>query len=527
MNDISVDPITAEVVSRNLLAISEEMAVTLIRTSFSPNIKERADCSSAIFDANGQVISQAHRVPIHLGSMIGAVAEIKRRYSADEIRAGDMFAANDPYNGGGSHLPDINIVAPVFWAGKVVAYVANIAHHADVGGMVPGSESAMCKTIFQEGIRLPPVRILRDGEINKDLFDVILLNSRTPEERAGDLRAQFAANVVGTRGVCALFDRYGDRTEAAIDAYLNFTERRFRSAISRLAPGEYMSDDFLDSDKPGELAAIKLRMTVSSDRLSLDFAGSARQLACARNIPHQALIATVYTVTKCMLDPDVPANAGYFRTIDIKAPAGSVVGPVPPAAVGSRANSCGVLGDAIASALSQAMPDKALAGSGPHQTVIFAGPNPETGQYFVNLETVAGGMGARPYRDGVDAVRVHASGSANLPVEVLEHAYPLRVRQYALWDGSGGQGRHQGGKGVVREYEILADGMTITLSSERQQAAARGAGGGGDGSLGMFVLNPETSVEQRLPSAAADLDIAKGSILRLCTPGGGGFGPAQ
>ncbi len=524
MSAPEVDAITAEVVSRHLLSIAEEMGATLIRTSFSPNIKERADCSTALFDREGRVIAQAQRVPIHLGSMIGAVDAVRARYEESDIRPGDMFVANDPYTGGGSHLPDINVIAPVFWGGQIVAYVANIAHHADVGGMVPGSEAAVCRSIFQEGLRIPPVRIMREHKVLRDVFDIILLNSRTPDERVGDLNAQFASNVTGIRGVEALFNRYGDRTAAAIDAYLGFTRRRFEAAIGRLPSGVYEAEDFLDGETDGETARIALRLTIAENRMTLDFEGSAPQLTWARNIPNQALIATVYTVAKSLLDPDVPANAGYFDTIEIRAPKGSIVQPQAPAPVGCRSISCGVLGDAIAAALSKAMPDKAIAGSGPHHLVVFAGPDPRSDTYFVNYETIAGGMGARSYRDGMDAVRVHASGAANLPIEALEHAYPLRLERYALRDGSGGVGANRGGTGVIRDYRALHDGIQVSLSSERQHVAASGLGGGGDGAPGMFVLDPDTPNERVLHSAEADVSVPKGSVLSIRTPGGGAFG---
>jgi N-methylhydantoinase B len=527
MSAPAVDAITAEVVSRHLLSIAEEMGATLIRTSFSPNIKERADCSTALFDREGRVIAQAQRVPIHLGSMIGAVSSVRARYDESDIRPGDMFVANDPYTGGGSHLPDINVIAPVFWGGRIVAYVANIAHHADVGGMVPGSEAAVCRSIFQEGLRIPPVRIMREHEVLRDVFDIILLNSRTPDERVGDLNAQFASNVTGIRGVEGLFDRYGERTAAAIDAYLGFTKRRFEAAIGRLPSGVYEAEDFLDGETDGETARIALRLTIAENRMTLDFEGSAPQLTWARNIPNQALIATVYTVAKSLLDPDVPANAGYFDTIEIRAPKGSIVQPQAPAPVGCRSISCGVLGDAIATALSKAMPDKAIAGSGPHHLVVFAGPDPRSDTYFVNYETIAGGMGARSYRDGMDAVRVHASGAANLPIEALEHAYPLRLERYALRDGSGGIGAYRGGTGVIRDYRALHDGIQVSLSSERQRVAARGLAGGGEGAPGMFILDPDTPNERVLHSAEADVSVPKGSVLSIRTPGGGSFGPLR
>jgi N-methylhydantoinase B len=521
----SVDPIKAEVIARFLLATAEEMGATLTRTAFSPNIKERADCSTAIFDRAGQVIALAQRVPIHLGSMVGAIDEILKRYPEAEIRPGDMFIANDPYNGGGTHLPDINVIAPVFIGKRIAAYVANIAHHADVGGMVPGSEAAVCQSIYQEGIRIPPVRIMQAGKVNRDVFDLVLLNSRTPDERVGDLHAQFAANTVGARGVTALFDRYGEReTQATIAAYLDFTEKRFRAAIDTLPPGRYEAEDYLDGNDEESVAKIRLALTVQRGRLVFDFAGSDAQLCCARNIPYRALLATVYTVAKSLLDPEVPANAGYYRTLDITAPPGTVVGPVPPAAIGCRSISASVLGDVIAAALSQALPAKALAGSGPHHLYVLSGTDPRTGAYFVDYETLAGGMGARPNRDGVDGVRVHASGSSNLPVEALEHAYPFRVERYALWESSGGPGKHRGGMGVVRDYRVLADDIVVSLSSERQHVAAPGANGGGKGTLGAFVLNPGTADERKLPAAAADVRLPRNSLLRICTPSGGGYG---
>jgi N-methylhydantoinase B len=523
-----VDPIKAEVVARFLLATAEEMGATLQRTAFSPNIKERMDASTAIFDAKGEVIALAQRVPIHLGSMVGAVDEILKRYLPSEIQPGDMFVANDPYNGGGTHLPDINIIAPVFVGKKIVAFVANIAHHADVGGMVPGSEAAVCKSIYQEGIRIPPVHIMHGGKVNRSVLDLILLNSRTPDERVGDLNAQFAANNVAMKSVLQLFARYGVKeTQATIAAYLDFTEKRFRAAINRLPAGKYVAEDYLDGNAEGETCTIKLALTIGKGRMHFDFTGSGKQLENARNIPHRALLATVYTVAKAMLDPEVPANAGYYRTLDIHAPPGCVVGPVPPAAIGCRSISASVLGDVIANALSQALPDKALAASGPHHLFVFSGTDPRTGVYFVDYETMAGGMGARANRDGVDGVRVHASGSSNLPVEALEHAYPFRVERYALRDESSGAGQYRGGAGCVRDYRVLADDIVVSLSSERQNVAAPGSADGGNGATGEFIFNPSTAEERKLPAAAADVPLPRGSVLRILTPGGAGYGEAK
>ncbi len=523
--DAAVDPVTTEVVARHALATAEEMGVALIRAAYSPNIKERHDCSAAIFDAHGRVVAQAHHVPIHLGSMIGAIEFIRDRFGAEGIRPGDMFIANDPYNGGGTHLPDMNIVAPVFREDEIVAFIACIAHHADVGGMVPGSESSACENIFQEGLRLPAVRIMHEGEIRRDIVEIILLNSRTPGERLGDLRAQLAANLTGLRGMARLFDRYGTEVVGScFAAYLDFTERRFRARVRGLDAGRYEAVDQLSGGDPERPARVAVRLDIGGDTLRFDFAGTDGQMANAGNVPRQALLATVYTVAKALLDPDVPANAGYFRTIEVAAPAGSLVAPEPPAAVGTRSVSCGVVGDVVAAALSQAMPGKAIAAGGPHHLLTWSGIDPRTGKYFVHYETVAGALGAHAYRDGMDAVRALASGSANLPIEALEHAYPLRVERYALRDGSDGVGEFLGGRGLVRDYRVLGREVTVSLSAERERVPARGLAGGGDARGGRFVVDPGTPGERRWPSGTRELPMAAGSLMRVETPGGAGHG---
>jgi N-methylhydantoinase B len=454
--------------------------------------------------------------------MIGAIEAILARYPRDRLAPGDIFLANDPYNGGGTHLSDLNLVAPVFVGGEVVAFVANIAHHADVGGTVPGSESALCATIYQEGLRIPVVRVLRGAEPDQDILDLILLNSRTPEERMGDLQAQFAANRVGVERVAGLFARYPrDVVDTCIEGFLAATGQRFAAAVSALADGTYAAEEFLDEGDGGQPARLALRLTVAGGRLCFDFVESAPQLALSsRNVPRKAVLAVVYAVAKSLLDPDVPPNAGYYGSIEVLTKPGTLLDPLPPAAVGTRAITCGVLGDLIV-AMGQALGRRGMADSGPHHLVIFSGSDPRHGGVFVDYETVAGGMGARGGRDGMDAVRVHASGAANLPVEALENAYPLRVERYALRRGSGGAGWFRGGQGAVRNYRVLADSVTVSLSSERQKRPARGVAGGGDGATGVFLLNPGTQGERRLPSAAVDLPLARGDVLRVMTPGGG------
>jgi N-methylhydantoinase B len=521
----AANPIFTEVVARNLALASEEMSATLITLAFSPNIRERWDCSSAIFDPAGNVIAQANRVPMHLGSMIGTIEAIRTRYPGNVIAPGDMFLANDPYNGGGTHLPDLNLIAPVFVGGDIVAFVANIAHHADVGGMVPGSESALCTTIFQEGLRVPVVKLMRAGILESDIVEIVKLNSRTPDERMGDLLAQVAANRIGIERVAALFLQYGSQSVSqATSHFLESSGRRFTAAIARLPEGKYESEELLDLED-GTAARLHLSLTVAASTLHFDFSATDRQMTgSSRNVPRKAVLATVYAVAKSMLDPEVQANSGYFDVIRVTTRPGTIFEPTPPAAVGARAMTCGVLGDLIVGALAQALGPRGMAGSGPHHLVIFAGRNPRTNRFFVDYETIAGGMGASGHRDGLDAVRVHASGAANLPIEALENTYPLRVERYALRQGSGGVGSQRGGHGVVRDYRVLAEELTVSFASERHTRPARGLNGGGDGACGAFELNPGADKARKLPPAGNDMALTKGDLLRVLTPGGGGFG---
>jgi N-methylhydantoinase B len=520
-----MDAIWVEVIANQIMGVAEEMASTLIRASFSPNIKQRADCSTAILAPNGDVLAQAPRIPIHLGSMIGAVDQLLAYHPIESLAPGDMFLANDPYTGGGQHLPDINFVAPVFHDGELAAFVANIAHHADVGGMVAGSESSTCRTIFQEGLRLPPVAIARGGRLNRDIQEIIALNSRTPDERRGDILAQVAANNVGAKRLGECLARYGkDRVLGACSQYLDATERRFRTRLAAIPDGITEAWDALDPDLYGDGTTIpvRLRLEKKGSELHLDFEGTGPQLPSARNMPVGALHSTIYCVLKVLLDPDLPANSGYFRAITIKAPSGTVVNPNAGAAVGCRALAAAVIGDVVAQAVSGLIPQCAVAGSGPHHQATFSGLHSD-GTVWVDYETFAGAQGARPYLDGMDAVRIHASGASNLPVEALEHAYPLRVERYALRDDSGGAGKHRGGSGLIRDYRALTP-MTVSLSAERQAVAPKGRDGGLDGATGAFVMNPGKANERILPSAVGELAMEAGDLLSIRTPGGAGFG---
>jgi N-methylhydantoinase B len=523
---MDLDPITTEVVGSAFLSITDEMSTVLTRTAYSPNIKERADCSTALFDAGGRVLAQSQRLPLHMGSLLGSVRHIRERFPIEALRPGDMFLANDPYHGGGSHLPDFNLVAPVFADGRLVAFAASCAHHSDVGGMVPGSESSECREIHQEGLRLPPVRLCAEGVVQEDVIEIVKLNSRVPTERDGDLRAQIAANRVAVTRVGELVERYGaDELAAHGDALLLATERRIRARFAELGDAEHTYEEPLDPLPDGTAVVVRVRLWVAGDRLHLDFDGSSRQLDRARNVPFSALAATVFCVVKTILDPAVPANDGLYRSIEISAPAGTVVNPVEPAPVGARALTCGVLADAVVGALSAAVPDRAVAGSAPHQLITIAGTDPRDGSYFVNYETIAGALGARETHDGADGVRIYASGAANLPVEPLEQAFPFLVERYELVPDSGGAGRTRGGRGIRRDYRILADRVEVGLTGERHVNAARGRDGGADGAPGRFLLNPGTPQERELPRVAQGLELRRGDVLRVETPGGAGYGP--
>ncbi len=521
-----VDAITAEVIAHRLRAASEEMMATLVKTSYSPNIKERRDCSTGIFDAQGRLLALTAIAPLHLSSLIGTIENVIARFPKDEMRPGDAFLVNDPYHGGGSHLPDITITGPVYHEGRLVAFVANIAHHSDVGGKVPGSESSDCTSIFQEGIRLPPVRILENDKVCQDILNVILLNSRTPREREGDLKAQIATNIVGCRRVQEIFDRFGmDTTLAGIEAWLDYGEARARVGIRALPDGVYENEDFVDHDGiVPRLVRACVKVTVDDERMIFDFTGSGAQMAGSRNMVWNATLAGVYYAVKALIDPDLPPNAGYFRAIKVIATPGSIFNAQSPAAVGDRGSTGNVIGDVIFGAFAKAVPERVMAGCGPLHGLTFSGIDPRRGEYFVNYETYAGASGAQHDQDGKDAVRVHVSGAANLPVEAAEHEFPLSILRYELIPDSGGAGRFRGGLGTLREVVSWAKEGRLVGRGLRQVVGAPGLDGGSKGRTGRFLMDGGTPEEQRLEANFSDLPIEVGHTVRIETPAGAGFG---
>lgn len=526
----AIDPITVEIFSNHLLSVAEEMGVTLIQTAFSTNIKERKDCSTALFDAQGQMIAQAEHIPMHLGSLLGAVEAVLEQYGQD-IAPGDSFMTNDPYSGGGSHLPDITVVTPVFVQGQRVAFVANLAHHSDIGGKVPGSTSGDNTSIFQEGLRIPLCRLARRGEVNPDIVHFLTLNSRTGAERRADLYAQLAANTVGVRRLEEVVARYGAEPFARLSAMLlNYTETLVRKGLAQLADGEYSFQDFMDDDgiHLGRPIPIHVVVRKQADQIHFDFGRTARQVAGPINLPFNGLLATLFYALKVVVGGSIPSNHAIYRPVTVDAPLGSLVNCTEPAPVGQRIDTCQRVADVIFGALSEAVPHRVVAASNSSvTTATFSGHQPATGQYFVYLETIAGGSGAHAGGDGMSGVQVHMTNTSNLPIEALESEYPLLVREYALRQDSGGAGQFLGGRGLVRCLEARTDGLVFSGLADRQQLAPWGLRGGQPGLPGRFTLIKADGQTQILGSKISNIPLQVGDQVLVETPGAGGYGPPQ
>ena len=520
-----------EIIAGALEAATAEMCASLIRSAYSPNIKERADCSTALCDMGGRTLSVATHAPAHLGSTLKLVPALLERFPIDDLKPGDVFFANDPYIVGVTHLNDCTAAAPIFIEGKPVAFALAVAHHSDVGGRVPGSESGDSTSIFQDGVRLPPMRLVDAGVRRNDIWEMFLLNSRTPHFSNGDLLAQLAALERGRIRVEEIYQRYGlDATQTAIERVLDATEQRMRSRLREvLRDGTYKAEDWFDddglSDTPFKLAA---SVTIDDGGVLFDLSGCPPQLGSGKNVPLTHTLATVIYCLKAVVDPTIPNNEGVYRVIRLNAPEGSVVNPLPPAAVGSRNPTAMVLADVLLNALGQAAPVRAIAANGNFQGTILAGWDAERGRYFVNYENFAGGQGALPTRDGDDAMHVTMSNTSNLPIEAMEMEFPLRVERYELMPDSGGAGRQRGGLGVCRDYRIIGDGIVLATRSSRQKFPAQGLAGGRSGGLGAFILDPDQpSATKKLPGTGSEIPLRKGALLRIMTAGGGGYGDPQ
>ena len=534
------DPVKLEIFKSLYSSVAEEMGVSLRRSAFSPNIKERRDYSCAVFNKDGVLIAQGDHMPVHLGSM---PMSVKAALETLQLEQGDIAVLNDPY-AGGTHLPDVTMVAAVYGRdldqpkrGKRISgarrradsrlfYVANRAHHADIGGATPGS-MGRADEIYQEGLRIPPVRLMIGGRVNDDVMRLISANVRIPEERQGDLTAQLGAIATGETRLLEIVQRYGFNEANLYASHLiAYTAEMMRAVIRDLPDGVYEAEDFLDDDRySDELVRIKVRIVIKGDRATVDFTGSAAQVRGPINAVEAITVSAVYYVFRCLISADVPASWGILEPIKVIAPLGTVVNALPPAAVaGGNVETSQRIVDTLLLALAQTGARVPAASQGTMNNLTIGGTDHRTGRQFAYYETVAGGMGARPGLNGIDGIHTHMTNSLNTPAEALEYAYPMRVTRYALRGGSGGKGRFRGGDGVVREIELLTDAQ-VTMLSDRRKTRPYGLEGGEPGAVGRTVLldkNGERSVAGKESTHART-----GDRIRIESPGGGGFGEKE
>ncbi|WP_027555768.1 hydantoinase B/oxoprolinase family protein [Bradyrhizobium sp. Cp5.3] len=528
MSEIVIDPISLEIAWNGLKSIADECFISIMRSAFSTNVKERHDHSTAIADAQGRLVVQAEMaLPIHLASMRGLTKFILDRYGSD-IHPGDVFIANDPHVAGGTHLPDINMAMPVFEGDRLIGFVANIIHHADVGGAAVGSMSGGLNEIYKEGLRIPIMRLYSKGVLDQDLLTLLLLNMRLEEERRGDLNAQIAACKLGVaRLEDMLREHGGDRISAIFSEVIARTEKRMRKAIASLPDGVYAFTDYMDDDGAGtDNIKIAVKIEKTGDRILFDFEGSDPQVPGNFNMVFNATQSAVCYALKALLDPNVPNNQGIFDAIEIKAPLGSFVNCIAPAAVALRANSCQRVVDCVFGALAEQVPDRVVAGTnGANTSAVFAGIDPRTAQLYVYLETLGGGMGARATFDGKDGVQVNITNTSNLPVEAIELEYPLRVEEYSLIENTGGAGRFRGGLGIRRTIRPIGHVCEFNGVGERFVHKPWGLFGGEDGSTGRFYVRSDAGQVTELAAKACCVPLEPDAVAVLETAGAGGYGP--
>lgn len=521
-----VDPVRFEVIRNALLAITEEMGATLRRAAYSTNIKTRGDFSCAFFDKDLRTIAQAFAQPSHLGSLAHIVPRAIRNYGIERLAPGDGILVNDPYLGG-VHLNDITLVTPVFHEGALFGFVANIAHHVDVGGGAPGS-IGVSSEIYQEGLVIPPVRFVRDGQIDRDIFAMIRSNFRGTREISGDFRAQTAANRLGAQRIASLVAQYGAATLSQyLEELLRYTERRTSAAFAEFPDGRFAAEMLMDgdgvTDAPVRLAA---EITIDKGRVTVDLTGCDDQRKSPTNATSSQAYSGVVYVLKCLIDPDIPVNDGFYRLIDIRSRPGSVVHAQHPAAVAAGWEIAMQLCDLLFKAIAPALPDRVVAGTkGCVCNIAFGGMNPASGEYFTYYETIAGGYGATLTTDGMDAVQAHFQNTENAPVEETEANYPVRILRYSLIEDSEGGGRQRGGLGVRRDYTFPGHEPSFSILSDKARYAPWGLFGGASARPAKYVLNPETSGARELPSKIT-FQLNAGDVVSVQTPGGGGIAGA-
>jgi N-methylhydantoinase B len=525
MTTEALDPITVEVVRYKLDGIANEMQSTLLRSSFSPIVKEGLDASASLFTADGTTLSQSCSIPIHLATLIPAVAKVLEIYPLDRMRDGDIYILNDPYTGG-THLPDIAVIMPVFHRGKAIALSGAMTHHQDVGGMSAGSVPTNATEIYQEGLRIPPLKLREAGVFNDTLISMIRQNVRIPDTVMGDLNAQVAACTVAARRLAELADGYGHNQLASIfDELLQRSETMTRKALLAIPEGTYRFVDYLDNDgveldKP---IRIEVAVTVKGGDIEFDFEGTSPQVKGPLNcVPSGSLAAACYAV-RALTDPTIPTNGGCFRPIKLRLPEGTIVNPQEPAAVNARTSTIKRITGCMIGALAQILPDRVPAASAGELLVIaFGGKSPGGGRYVVG-ELIAGGSGASAGLDGVDVIETDATNCMNLPAEAMEMEAPIRVHRVALRTDSGGAGTFRGGLGVVREYEVLDGEVSLSHRGERHFFSAPGLDGGLEGAKAHSFIRRAGGSEEVIPSKVATT-LHKGDRLVIETAGGGGYG---
>jgi N-methylhydantoinase B len=522
-----IDPVTVEVIKYALIYASEEMGVAVRNSAYSPNIKERLDHSCALFDARGRLIAQAEHIPVHLGSLPWGLNETMKVVQRDDggVRDGEMWVANDPYITG-THLNDVTVIRPVFFAGEPIGYAASKAHHADVGGSAPGSMPVDAADIFAEGLVVPPLRLVERNEPVAATIALFRANSRTPDARSGDLRAQIAGNYTGERRLLELCERYGrEALESALDRILDDSEVRMRSALRGLGNGVFESSDVLEDRRSLPTIRIALKLTLDDGSACLDYSGTCAQLDIPLNAVFGVTLSGAHYALRAVTDPTIPMNEGCFRPVTVFAPEGTLLNPRRPAPVcGGNVETSTRNADVVLEALAQAAPDRVPACSGGTMSNVMLGGVRPGGRAWAFYETNGCGMGARPTSNGIDGIQCHMTNTSNTPIEAIERDYPLRITRYEFAEGTGGAGRYRGGNGLVRAIELVEGSAHATLLADRHVVRPPGAQGGAPGACGRHTLvrdGQETAV-----AAKATLALEPGDVVIVQTPGGGGFGPA-
>jgi N-methylhydantoinase B len=521
----TLDPITLEVVRNKLDGIANEMETTLLRSSFSPIVREGMDASASLFTLDGETLAQAVAIPAHLAMLIPVVKKFIEKFPPAEAKEGDIYLMNDPYQGG-THLPDIALVQPIFFKERVIAFAGSMTHHQDVGGMAPGSIPTNATEIYQEGIRLPPLKLRSGNEFNETLLAILRLNTRIPETFLGDLHAQVASCAVGARRMNELAATYGDNQLLAMfEELLNRSEVMTRQALRKIKPGTYHYVDFLDNDGIvlDERIRIEVAVTIGDGTMHCDFTGSSPQVRGPFNCVPSGSAAAAYFAARVATGSDIPTNGGCFRPVTLTLPEGSIVNPKSPAAVNARSATikricCNILG-----ALRDAVPNRVGADAAGEMLAVMFGGLRKNGTPFVVGELIAGGSGAGPASDGVDVIETDATNCMNLPVEALERDAPIRVHRTGLREDSGGPGQFRGGLGIVREYEILEGEITFTYRGERHYCSAAGAQGGGRGGMARAVVHRADGRVEEIPSKLVTQLRARDRVV-IETAGGGGYG---